>query len=79
MPLKPLTVPMVMVDDVVPPGPTASGLKGAACSVTFCADAATVSASKATNRNKAVMPVGMIRLDFENSNCDGLDFNMSGL
>jgi hypothetical protein len=73
VPLKPLSVPIVMFEDDVPVGGTASGDKGAACRVNW-AEADEGKTNNAANRHRAattVCRVGRMNLDF-----DG-DFNMS--
>jgi hypothetical protein len=52
VPLKPLTVPIVMFEDDVPPGATASGENGAACRVTFWANAADGKIRRAAHRHR---------------------------
>ena len=90
VPLNPLTVPTVMLEDDVPPGATASGENGDAWRVTFWADAGNPKVRRAAHRHRAAMPESGIRrmnldcngfdfdtFDFNNSDFNGLDFSMS--
>jgi hypothetical protein len=76
--LNPLVAPTEMFEDDVPPGSTASGDSGAACSVN-CADAADGNASIAASRQSAAIaayPLRSFRIDFIRLDFNGLDFNM---
>jgi len=75
VPLKPLSVPTVMLEEEVPPGAIASGENGVAWRVAFWADAPDDNV-KAAHRHTATMPACRVlsRLDFEglNEDFDGL-------
>jgi hypothetical protein len=73
VPLKPLRVPTVMLEDEVPPGATASGENGVACSVAW-ADAADDKVNKAP-RHRAAIPACRVlsSVDFEGLNEDAND------
>jgi hypothetical protein len=80
VPLKPLTVPTVMFEDDVPVGGTASGDRGAACSVNWpdWANADEGKANNTANRHRAataVCRVGRMNLDFDDLKFDDLDFD----
>lgn len=84
VPLKPLSVPTVMLDDEVPPGAIASGENGVACRVAW-ADAPDNKVSKAAPKHSAAIPACRVlsSLDFEglnedvndDQNFDSWDFN----
>jgi hypothetical protein len=86
VPLKPLTVPTVMLEEDVPPGATAPGENGAACRV----KSAWAEAEQTNVRNVVVahknaiaaclariFSLGFGNLDFNNLDFDESDFNMS--
>jgi hypothetical protein len=81
--LNPLVVPTEMFEDDVPPGSTASGDSGAACSVN-CADAVDGNASSRASRQNTAIPAYPLRsfrldficFDFIRLDFNGLDFNM---
>jgi hypothetical protein len=81
VPLKPLTVPIVMLEEDVPPGATASGENGAACRV----KSAWAAAGESKVRNavvthkaaSAACPARIFSLGFDNLNFDNLDFDKS--
>jgi hypothetical protein len=76
VPVKPGSVPIVMFEDDVPPGATASGDSGAACKVKFWADANDGKVRNAANRHKAPTRACAVRrriLDFDGKDFDGTD------
>jgi hypothetical protein len=81
VPLKPLTVPTVMLEEDVPPGATASGENGVACRVkSACAEAEESKVRNAVAAHKTAIMACRARifsLGFDNVNFDESDFNMS--
>ena len=92
VPLKPLTVPIVMFEDDVPPGGTASGENGSACRVKSCADADTLKTAITRHKRDPAARAARVagpnfelnldklnfdELNFDSSDCNDLDFDMS--
>ena len=77
VPLKPLIVPIVMFEDEVPPGATASGENGVACRVKSCADACDVRVAKAAMQHRTASRACPVRK--QSQNFDKLDFDDSYL
>ena len=83
VPLKPPETPVVMLEEDWPPGATASGENGAACSVKSCAEA---DESNVSNERNTVMahktamvacPARIFSSGFENAGFDNLNFDGS--
>jgi hypothetical protein len=80
VPVKPLTTPIVMLEEDVPPGATASGENWAACRVKSAwAAAAGSSMRKAAipHNHKAACPARFSNLYFKDLYFSNSDFNMS--
>ena len=86
VPLKPLTVPTVMLEEDVPPGATAFGENGAACRVKSAwaeAEESNVRNTVVTHKTPSaacpgrIFSLGFDQLEFDNLNFVESDFNMS--
>lgn len=81
VPANPLTVPTVMLEDVVPPGATAAGANGAACRVKSAwAEAEEIKVREAAvvqRIAKAARVARIFNLGFVRFNGDDSNFNMS--
>lgn len=80
VPVKPLTVPIVILEEAVPPGASASGENEAACRVKSAWADADDTLIRAASMQNIEMPASVARifnLDFNDLNGDESDFNMS--
>ena len=80
VPVKPLTVPIVILEEAVPPGASASGENEAACRVKSAwadADDTLIRAASMQNIERPASVARIFNLDFNDLNSDESDFNMS--
>jgi hypothetical protein len=80
VPVKPLTVPIVILEEAVPPGASASGENEAACRVKSAwadADDTLIRAASMQNIERPASVARIFNLDFNDLNGDESDFNMS--
>ena len=80
VPVKPLRVPIVILEEAVPPGASASGENEAACRVKSAwadADDTLIRAASMQNIEKPASVARIFNLDFNDLNGDESDFNMS--
>lgn len=85
VPLKPLTVPTVMLEEDVPPGATAPGENGAACRVKSAwaeAEESNVRHAAVTHKitsrawRQRILRFGLDKLDFDKMGLENLDFEI---